>query len=359
VSAILTQGATDAPPRISEGVLDGKTFEGIADGVWYLHLRLQGATGSWSQPIHRKVLVDGTPPDSFELEILDQGRSVPPKAVVRTSDKSSGLDRFEVKIGDREPATYALDRWVDQAIQLPPILPGKHKITVKAFDRAGNVAESSREFEIEGIAVPTILSTANSIQEREYLILEGRADRGATVVVKIEGEAVKGGIEERVRADEDGRWTLVYRKSLKRGSYEVSARQITQMGAESGPSEKVPLTVTPSPFIYRFGWILVGLLLFFLLSLAFLWYNERKEYLRRREIARREADEIKQKAEAIFAALNEEAEEKLELMDENIAQKLGVAKMNPSDVLDKFRDALDISHDTLSKEIEDVEKALE
>jgi hypothetical protein len=358
VSISLNNQPTGNPPTASEGLIESKRFEDVGDGVSYVHFRIQAQSGSWSQTINRKVQVDTTPPDPLDIEVQQADRNLSPKLVLRTGDRTSGLDRYEIKVGDRDVHVIPVDRLTDNTYQVEPLLPGRQKVTVKALDRANNGVEASKEFEIEGLSAAKILGSPGTLDEREFVIVEGIADRNSKVVIRLEtGSKIVG--EESVRADDEGKWVYVHRKHLKPGDYSVSAKMITRAGAESNYGEKIGLTVNGAPFVEKYGLALVMLLFFALAGLAYLIWRDRREFERKADLVRRETEEIRMKNEAVFTALAEEAEEKMQLLDEATATKLGLEKMTPVDVLEKFKDAFDISHDTIAKEIEDVEKALE
>lgn len=83
-----------------------------------------------------------------------------------------------------------------------------------------------------------------------------------------------------------------------------------------------------------------------------LW-KERKEFKQEKFIAKREADEARDRVAAVFAALREEARDRLGELSE---------KPNPSaldrEVGKKMSDALDLSEEVINKEVEDVRKLL-
>jgi uncharacterized repeat protein (TIGR01451 family) len=58
----LDQSADTLPSEINRGPAQTQTFAGLADGVWYLHVRALSTGGQWSATAHRAVRVDTTPP---------------------------------------------------------------------------------------------------------------------------------------------------------------------------------------------------------------------------------------------------------------------------------------------------------
>ena len=50
------------PSEFSQNLANTTTYEGLSDGLWYLHVRARGDGGDWSETAHRSVRVDMNPP---------------------------------------------------------------------------------------------------------------------------------------------------------------------------------------------------------------------------------------------------------------------------------------------------------
>ncbi len=358
VSTVFNKSAGTNPPRASEGAMESKEYDATADGTWYFHIRFKNQDGIWSQTIHRAVLIDAGNPENFAIQVDASDRNSPPKISFKADDTVSGIDHYEIKIDDQAPLSVFDNQLTLGAFVMPALLPGTHKLEAKALDKAGNAATVNQDIQIEGIAAPGIKNAPGQVAENEPVIVEGISDPNSTVTVRLE-QLSKPVSEETVKADEDGNWTYVYRKHLAKGDYDFALKMKTKMGVESEFAGKTPLAVTGAPFMESYGIVIIFLLLFVVFGAgAYLMY-ERKEAMRKFSLVKRETDEMRDKTEAIFAALHEEVDEKILLLDSIQAEKMGVKKLEPGDVADKFKEALDISHDTLAKEIEDIEKALE
>ena len=246
------------------------------------------------------------------------------------------------------------------AAELAPLLSGRHTVRLRVFDFAGNTKEESKDISVEGVVTPKVIAVPAEVEAGAPFIAEGVADAHATVLVVVEKDGKEFARGE-TRATGEGRWSYARREGLPRGEYDVRAKMIGPYGTESALSEPMHTRAIPRPLIERFGWIAVAVLAAALLALgAFLWH-ERRERIKARNIARREAGEVKAKTQAVFEALREEVEEKVQLLDRKpappgappIEDEFGVPE-----ALDTLKTALDISEETISKEIEDVEKAL-
>src|SRR5690606_32623850 len=67
-SAVFDQSPSTIPPERSEGMGAAFSRTGLADGVWYLHVRAQYPNG-WSGTRHVAFHIDGTAPEEFAITI--------------------------------------------------------------------------------------------------------------------------------------------------------------------------------------------------------------------------------------------------------------------------------------------------
>jgi uncharacterized repeat protein (TIGR01451 family) len=58
----LDQTADTIPYEVNRGLVTTKTFDVLADGIWYLHVRAMSTGGQWSETAHRAIRVDVTAP---------------------------------------------------------------------------------------------------------------------------------------------------------------------------------------------------------------------------------------------------------------------------------------------------------
>jgi hypothetical protein len=357
VSTALNKSSGGNPGKVSEGAIESKSFDNIDDGTWYFHIRFKNSSGSWSQTVHRQVLIDATAPTDFSAD-MKLAKDAAPQIIFKANDKTSGIDHYEVKIDDKDTISIAADQLVDGSYALAAVLPGSHKYEAKVLDKAGNFAIASGEFQISGIAAPEIRSAPGLIAEGEPIIIEGAADPYSKVTVRID-MAGKILSDDPVSAGEDGNWIFVSHKHIAAGDYNLSVKMTTLAGAETDYVGKVGITVTGLPFMEKYGLVLIMFLIFVICGVAAAGFFLRREGLRKIAMIKRETDELRDKTEAIFSSLHEELEEKTKLLDPAAAEKLGMKPMDGNGILEKFKEAFDISHDTITKEIDDIEKALE
>jgi hypothetical protein len=366
VSVFFSDSPTSNPGTVSDGLISNQKYEDVEDGEWYFHIRWRSQAG-WGPTTHRKVLVDTTPPKSFNIEVIQEGlKDSSPKLKFVTVDALSGMDYYEIIVDGGEPIRIAANELPVDGYQLPSLSPQTHSIAVKAYDKAGNFSENSAEVKVEGIPGAEITDFPEFIRQNIPLILRGIGAPISKIIIKaqLEGGEAK---EYETLSNERGDWQLVI-EDLKQGNYEFSAKSVilkptgpdftiaaVEEGAESDFSKPITINVQASAFFLTFGWIIVGILVFIIIILAvviwlILWYH-RKRYEEERDRLREEVEEVRNESREVFRALREEVEEQVRYLDSRPSLSKSEQK-----VLDKLQDALDISEELLKKEVKDVEK---
>ena len=136
----------------------------IIDGSWYWKVRTQDSDGGWGPfSDYQKFTIDATPPEPFTPTAEPRNWTNNTQSVISfdTTDLTSGVDHFEVKIDDGTFTTQT------SPYKLPVQLDGVHNITVKAYDVAKNYRLGYVEIFIDNtppesftpIADPNIWST--------------------------------------------------------------------------------------------------------------------------------------------------------------------------------------------------------
>ncbi|MFA5134215.1 MAG: carboxypeptidase regulatory-like domain-containing protein [Patescibacteria group bacterium] len=123
------------------------SFAGIGDGIWYFHVRAQNNDG-WGPVAQYKILVDGTPPLPFEIELLDgkQTEDRTPQVSFEATDEHSGVHHYVLVINNEPP--ISIDVGATAPYTLPELAEGKHGITVYAYDFASNSTAAFATFTI-------------------------------------------------------------------------------------------------------------------------------------------------------------------------------------------------------------------
>ena len=110
------------------------TFKDVKDGIHYFHIKGVQKDGKVTKTVHRKVNVDVTAPNAFEVTLADkqilEGESV--YMAFSTIDDSSGVREYQVSINDSPFETQ------NTPLEIKDLKPGTYFIRVAALDRAGN-----------------------------------------------------------------------------------------------------------------------------------------------------------------------------------------------------------------------------
>lgn len=151
----------DATPNVLRGAaVLSQTQSDVADGEWYFFLQFRNEFG-WGEIASKKVLVDTTPPLEFDFVLLEV-EGEPPKFAFEVQDELSGVDRYEISFGDTIAATVKAAEVTNGAYPVPPQEGGPTKVTIKAYDKAGNFRVAQKE-----ITLPVVVKTSLKKGEEE------------------------------------------------------------------------------------------------------------------------------------------------------------------------------------------------
>lgn len=247
-SYVFDQSATTEPPNSVTTTDTNRGFSLNKDGVWYFHIKAQNLAG-WGKTSHYKVSIDATAPQEFEI-----GADSQPSAPVwqtftlyfQAKDSQSGIEKYAVKVDDADfvPATESY------AVSLQKV--GAHKITVKAFDKAGNVKESSRQIQVlerttpvkePVVALATIDAKPVAASGKPVIVqqpnvpvtLKGQGPANVSLLIFVYSKPVVAV----VRTDSEGKWTYVLEQQLPLGEHTIYT---TAVDAEGVVSPRVKLT---------------------------------------------------------------------------------------------------------------------
>lgn len=124
----------DGPPTEDVGTATSWRTDGIGDGVWYFHLQRAGAGSDRATIVHRRVRIDGTPPNEIALLAEPQQLSAGEPVTLRfgTTDDGSGIDRYELA---QNGGSFMVAL---SPLEFTDLLAGTHFLQVRALDRARN-----------------------------------------------------------------------------------------------------------------------------------------------------------------------------------------------------------------------------
>jgi len=369
VSFLLTQSSSSNPGTVSQGLIDSKKYENVEDGIWYFHIRYQNKAG-WGPILHRKVLIDTTPPEIKEFSIKKEDPTDPkPILTFYATDTLSGIDYYQILINDKEFATTT--NIEEKIFPIGPLSPGKYKIELKAFDKAGNSKSEVKEIEIEplkypifavliskegefSLQPPAIQKTPPKITTEDWLIIRGTSVYPeATVKVYLSREG-KEPIVKETKTDSEGNWFLVFDQKLEKGKWQISGQIFDKRGAQSPETEKIPLKVVSPSFVKKYSTLILILLLIIIAILIFYNIQQKKKFEKKIEEIKEHFGKLKEKINRVFPALREEIREQIEVLD----KRPGLSK-NEKILYGKLKEALDISDAFLGEEVKEIDNLLE
>ncbi len=316
----------------SEGSFDSKTFNFLEEGKHYYHIRYLGAQGA-GPILHFPLFVDLTPPEDLQAVFSEGGAGggepfLASKLVFSAKDWLSGLDYYELKVGDADWVKVNLLADGSGEFLLIGQTPGIQSVLIRAIDLAGNVAEIKTGVSIALTAPPLITEYPRHIvSPGQKLVIKGSASANAGIEVSvIIGK--KEPILLSTKADEAGQWQVSYSDILSSGIAKITAKQILGTGAES--SESAPVYTSINSLLWRLAiWIfnagaisILALVALAVVSFAAYWYWHKFKMFRKK--LRREAKEV----EEVLAHGVAKIKKELERGDarQKISQDLGEIK---------------------------------
>ncbi len=122
-----------------------------ADGIWYFHVRAQ-SSGGWGGATTYSAKIDATAPAGFTpvLAASTFSRSTPTLARFTTTDATSGIDHYELKVIDISNQNGETTFYTEQKspYQLPDLTAGHYQLIVRAVDLAGNTTDGVVPFTV-------------------------------------------------------------------------------------------------------------------------------------------------------------------------------------------------------------------
>lgn len=356
VSIAFDQDPYTDPGPVSDGEFAQKEYTADTDGAWYLHLKLKDAS-RWGTIARRKVLIDTTSPQPFDINVKPAEPGDWPTLTFETKDDPSGLDIYELFIGSLEKQSHKISS--DQTEFKPINLGvGDHTVLIKAKDKAGNERVASTEFTVEPIEAPVIEQYPQELKSGDHLYLSGTAIPGSEVTLYI-SQADDLVATSSVKSEASGNWFYIHKGSLEEDRYVAWATAKNSNGISSLPSEKRTFLVSPpvfaqiGSFVINYFTVFVSLLFLIILIIIAVFFlasmirkRLRKEAGEVEEVVSRNLEEYKQTFDQEFSRLAryEGAEE---YKDEKAKSKA------------KLKKKIDTIEKKIMKEVKDIEDILE
>lgn len=235
LQTILSKNPAAVPSITYDRSVSQRTVNNLSDGILYFHVRYLNNVG-WGPTAHYKIQIDTTPPElsSLRVENVD-GRDV---VTFASKDSLSGIERYELSIDDQASIELKTSEGNPQYV-LPVQNPSTHRLTVVAFDKAGNKSEITTSFDSSPIKEPTIHVAEKEISNGKTVTITGQTDypnSGVEILLQI-GEKQLG-LLQNVTA-EDGTFTVVSDEIKESGTVKVTAQLVFSESVRSPYSQPV------------------------------------------------------------------------------------------------------------------------
>lgn len=272
-----------------------------------------------------KTLFDESPRSSPTIS------SDPPIIEKEVKDIADGVHYFHIAFRNASGSGTAAHRKI-MVDKTPPL-----KFTVTQKDDSTGSGNVLLEF--------NATDTVSGIDRYEITV-----DGGKPIAV-VEKDVTAEGYK--LPAQDSGEHTANVSAFDKAGNSVNSEIKFTVAGAAPPPVKKVVDEVPVQQGVGVVYWITLGILLALCVFFGSRMYSERRRYMNDRELLKRETDEVGEKLGKVFGVLRDEIEEQVHTLSN---------KPNLSDtereILEKLKDALDMSEEILDKEVEDMRKLL-
>jgi hypothetical protein len=291
---IINKNPIFSPVASAEALTGNKVFPALADGVYYLHLRL-GNGGGWNPTLHYRIAVDTTPPSSFKITSKDGMKTIQSKPNIdfTATDLTSGINNYIIRLDGATVDTVTKPNYTFQ-----PLLPGIHQLTVVAVDNAGNSTSQTQALEILPIISPLITYVnRTAIVNEGGITAGGTASEGIEVITQIQNSQKQIVAEQIVPIDSNGNWNVTLNKGLVKGNYNLLATTRDKNMSSSFPAVSENIKVTPKPVLVlgslqiTEAWFFIILIIILLCSFGgglFTYYKWRGQLGRRVTIAQRD-----------------------------------------------------------------------
>jgi len=139
---LVNDQADSIPTVVHQPAIKERSINDLAEGSSYLHVQLKNSEG-WGEISHYHLQIDTKQPDTFE--IIELASTDTKTFSFNATDSLSGIDRYEVSLdGGEAHVVFANDSLATYTT--PELAGGRHLLSVKVFDKAGNVIQAAREF---------------------------------------------------------------------------------------------------------------------------------------------------------------------------------------------------------------------
>jgi len=134
--------------------INSKTITNLEEGIWYFYVQLKNSYG-WGDVARFRLQIDNTPPGPLDIRIDDEGNpaNTQPLLWFKTDDSLSGLDFYNVEIGEIYNLQVSPEEVAQGFYRIPPCPPGRYLVTIKAVDKVGRYSSATAELIIKSSVI--------------------------------------------------------------------------------------------------------------------------------------------------------------------------------------------------------------
>jgi hypothetical protein len=154
VRTLLSSSTNATPSTVLKPMASSSLVSGISDGTLYFYVQVKNPSG-WGDIAKRKVQIDTAPPLDFNITLQTGVNGAVPKLAFKAEDTLSGVDHYEIFIASSSVATIAASDVTDGTYPVPPQAGGSQVVTVRAYDKAGNMTGASRTLDLPKVESKT------------------------------------------------------------------------------------------------------------------------------------------------------------------------------------------------------------
>lgn len=143
----------DDTPKVTHKItVTSRSEKDVKDGVWYVLVQYRNEFG-WGEIAKRTIRIDTLPPNEFDFSLDETGEA--PRFKFQTDDTGSGIEKYEILLGESTVATAKPTDVVQGAYPVPPQDGGVFMVTIRALDKAGNARDIKKELTLPKVNKPT------------------------------------------------------------------------------------------------------------------------------------------------------------------------------------------------------------